>query len=91
MKTKTTNTIKWIRHSPTPPARSHRVGDTVYSSCGPFEWAGDGAFEVTLGNTIGKPYRLAFVSRDGVRQFAGAFQTVSGAKQAAKKFGTWRN
>lgn len=86
---KTTNTIKWIRHEV---SKGHRkVGETVYSACGPFEWAGDGAFVIEFGKTIGKPYRLVFVSSDGVRQFVGAFQTVPGAKQAAKKFGTWRN
>jgi hypothetical protein len=84
-----TNTIKWIRHE----VSKHRLaGETLYSACGPFEWAGNGAFEIAIGTTIGKPFRLAFIDNGtGVRQFCGAFKTVSGAKQAAKKFGTWRN
>lgn len=86
-----TNEINWTRHSPRGGACGLRVGDIAYSACGSFEWAGDGAFEIARGNTIGKPYRLSFISSGGVRQFAGAFQTVSGAKRAAKKFGTWRN
>jgi hypothetical protein len=85
-----TNTIKWIRHEV---SKGHRrIGETVYSACGPFEWAGDGAFVIEFGSTIGKPYRLAFIDNaSGVRQFVGCYQTTSGAKQAAKKFGTWRN
>lgn len=84
-----TNTIKWIRHEVSKGRR--KVGETVYSACGPFEWAGDGAFVIEFVNTIGKPYGLTFIGSSGVRQFSGAFQTASGAKQAAKKFGTWRN
>lgn len=81
-----TNTISWRRSPP-------GCGDVLYQSLsGNFEWAGSGVFQVARGRTIGKPYSLWFVdSRTDNRQFVGSFQTVSGAKQAAKKFGTWRN
>jgi hypothetical protein len=82
-----TNTIKWIRHEV---PRNWQPGTTLYSASGPFEWAGDCAFEIACGNTIGKPYSLRLVYSSGAREFVGAFATVSGAKQRAKKFGTWR-
>lgn len=80
-----TNTIKWIRHD-----RLLKPGATLYSASGPFEWAGDCSFEIAYVGIIGKPYSLRLVYPSGAREFVGAFATVSGAKQHAKKFGTWR-
>lgn len=84
-----TNTIKWIRHEV--PRNWKAVDTTLYSASGPFEWAGDCAFEITCGcYSNGKPYSLRLVYPSGASEFVGAFATVSGAKQRAKKFGTWR-
>lgn len=86
-----TNTIKWIRHE----SRGYclRRGSTLYSSLfANFEWAGTGSFSIEVGQSSLKPYRLVFVSGlNDVRQLVGSYKTVSGAKVAAKKFGTWRN
>ena len=81
------NKIEWRRVA----NESLKFGDTLFISRGEFEWAGAGTFWIAYTKTIGKPYALNFASNygNGDRQFLGAFATVSGAKQRAKKFGTW--
>jgi hypothetical protein len=86
--TKDANQIAWTRH-PLPAKRP--AGTVLYSAEGPFEWAGSGRFVITIGSTIGKPYCLRFQQQPNAESFLGAFQTVSGAKAAAKRFGTWSN
>jgi|688.fasta_scaffold50275_8 hypothetical protein len=81
--TSNANTIKWTRH-PLPAVLAK--GTVLYSASGEFEFAGTGEFTIVFGSTIGKPYGLRFGT-----QFAGAYKTVSGAKAAAKRFGTWSN
>ena len=81
--TSNVNAIKWTRH-PLPAVRTK--GTVLYSAGGEFEFAGTGEFTIVLSGTIGKPYGLRFGD-----QFLGAYKTISGAKGAAKRFGTWSN
>lgn len=87
---KQANVIKWRRVAE---LKNAGYGQTLYIATGDFEWAGPGTFWITFTKTIGKPYALNFASNCGTgeRQFLGAFATAGGAKQRAKKFGTWRN
>lgn len=68
--------------------------ETLYTGAGTFQFCGAGTFVIRRTCTIGKPYALVFVtSHNGNEQeeFLGAFQTISGAKARAAKFGTWTN
>jgi hypothetical protein len=76
------NKITWTRH-PLPAVRGK--GTVLYTASGDFEFAGHGEFSIALCGVIGKPYAAWFNS-----QFIGAYQTPSGAKNAAKRFGTGR-